>query len=457
MPLIVGALARAAFAQDGGSGTTPTGPPRLPLTTGEIGYRSPALQGLLLPSDPSVSERFNDKLPYWLRFSGELRERFEGYSGGGYKPNSSDDYVLYRLRLGMLIAPKPWLKFFGQMQDARVWGRSPAAPPYQNTWDIRQAYVELGDEGTGFALRVGRQELNFGNGRLIGQSWWTNVSRSFDGVRGTFGRGKLRADVFATSVVIVRDGVIDHHDWGNNLYGVYGSIRDVVPNSLIEPYTLWRLQQNVSTALVKPGHLDEYTYGFRWVGRLPENMDYRTEMAVQRGSLGLDEIKAWTGHWALGYTFADAPSTPRVFAEYNYASGGAGDGVTRTFDPIYPTTHDKLGLADQFGWRNIQNVQVGAEFRFGKKWSLATGFEDLWLANAKDALYGTRGSIVAISQNGTAGTHVAEELDVQAIFQPTRQTQIGLGYGHVFTAEFLDRTTPGNDYNFPYALFEYVF
>ena len=31
------------------------------------------------------------------------------------------------------------------------------------------------------------------------------------------------------------------------------------------------------------------------------------------------------------------------------------------------------------------------------------------------------------------------------------------GYGRVFTAEFLNKTTPGKDYSYPYMLIEYVF
>ena len=50
-----------------------------------------------------------------------------------------------------------------------------------------------------------------------------------------------------------------------------------------------------------------------------------------------------------------------------------------------------------------------------------------------------------------------EELDAQIIYMPTRQSQIGAGYGHIFTGEFLKKTTKGVDYNYPYMLVEYVF
>jgi hypothetical protein len=74
-------------------------------------------------------------------------------------------------------------------------------------------------------LQGGRFDMTYGNNRLIGDSWWTNVSRSFDGVRAAYQQGRFRIDAFATSVVIMRQGVIDHQLAGNNLYGLYATAR----------------------------------------------------------------------------------------------------------------------------------------------------------------------------------------------------------------------------------------
>jgi hypothetical protein len=52
---------------------------------------------------------------------------------------------------------------------------------------------------------------------------------------------------------------------------------------------------------------------------------------------------------------------------------------------------------------------------------------------------------------------VGEELDIQATYKPAKGTQVGFGYAHIFTGGFLNRTTKGKDYNFPYVLVEYLF
>jgi hypothetical protein len=288
------------------------------------------------------SDELNSQLPKWLRFSGEYRTRFEGVTGAGFKDNSDDAYLLSRLRLNMKIQPTPWLRFNFQGQDARVFwkNQNPAAPPYQNTFDIRMAYVEMGDsEKKTFGLRVGRQELFFGEQRLVGHLNWTNTARTFDAVRATMRHGNYRLDAFAASVVNPKDGEWDHHAQGNNLHGLYGGIEKLIPNAVIEPYAFWRLAPRQATESKTLGSLDSKTFGVRVAGKLPRSFDYSVEMARQIGALGTDNIQAWAGHWLAGYTFAKSKYKPRVIGEYNYASGDTNpaDKQRGTFDQLYPT------------------------------------------------------------------------------------------------------------------------
>ncbi len=395
-----------------------------------------------------ISSELNRELPRWLRFSGEYRSRVEGFSGGGFKRDNSDTYVLSRLRLSLLVQPASWLKMYAQGQDARVFfnDQHPAAPPFQNTWDLRLAYIELGDsEKKAFGLRVGRQELNFGEQRLAGSLNWTNTARSFDAVRATLRGGGFRLDAFASSVVVQQDGTFDHHQQGNNLHGLYGGIEKLVPKAVIEPYVFWRLQHATK--------LDSKTTGVRWVGKLPGHFDYGTEMAIQRGTLASAATSAWAGHWVGGYTFGPALIAARALVEYNYASGGP----RHTFDQLYPTGHDKYGLADQVGWRNIRDLRTGLEFKPYMKWTASAIFHDWHLANPHDSLYNAAGAAIVRAPANNTQTHVGEELDGQAMYGFNKQIQIGLGFGHIFPGAFLKQTTQGRAYNYPYVLANYAF
>jgi len=415
----------------------------------------------LLAQKPT--DELNKQLPKWLKFSGEFRARLEGFSGGGFKDNSSDAYYLNRVRINLLIQPANWIKVFAQTQDARVAFKNtkPAAPPYQNTWDLRQAYLELGNSEKGIVgVRTGRQELNFGEQRLIGTADWNNTARSYDAVRMTLRpMSGVRVDAFASSVVVMKDGTFDHHKAGDDLHGLYGGLEKLVPNAVIEPYVLWRVSPRIRNEGGAIANLSEGTTGVRFVGKLPLGFDYGTEMDIQRGSLGSDKVNAWAGHWVAGYTVGRLKYKPRLLVEYNYASGdgNAKDGVRATFDQLYPTAHNKYGLLDQVGWKNIKDLRAGVEMKPAKRWTTSAIFHDYYLADPHDGLYNAASAVLARNATGVLATHVGEELDVQAAVTVNPAMQIAFGFGHLFPGEFLQKATPGKSYNFPYLMFTYSF
>jgi hypothetical protein len=408
------------------------------------------------------SDELNNELPKWVRFSGEYRARAEGFIGGGFKANNEDAYLLSRLRLNMIIAPESWLKFGFQAQDARAFwkNQNPPAAPYQDTMDLRLGYVEIGDvEKKTIGFRVGRQELAFGDERLIGNVNWVNTARSFDALRGTYRRDGYRLDLFAASVVNAVDGQFDKSANGNYLYGAYAGVTKLVPQATVEPYFLWRRSSGLSTELGQPGISNFGTVGLRWVGKLPSDWDYGMEMDRQTGSLGADSIGAWAGHWVVGRTISTTRFHPRASLEYNYASGDDNpkDGHRGTFDQLYPTGHDKFGMDDQVGWKNIRNARASLEIKPAKKWTAVGRYDAWWLADPHDALYNAASVVVARVTSGAAGRFVGQELDGIVAYNLSRQFQFGGGYGHIFPGTFLNNATPGKSYNYPYASTTFVF
>ncbi|MEP7355476.1 MAG: alginate export family protein, partial [Acidobacteriota bacterium] len=302
-----------------------------------------------MPNYQFPSAELNKELPKWLKFSGNYQGRFEGFTGGGYKPNSSDAYFLNRFRLNMLIAPSPWLRFNFQAQDARVWGKNqnPPVVPFQNTLDLRQAYVEIGDSETkAWGVRAGRQELVFGEQRLIGHLNWVNDARSFDAVRATWRHKGARVDAFASTVVTQVDGEFDRaiRVKADNFHGIWANLPTLVKGVTIEPYLLWRVTRNLKSETGILGKRDFKTYGIRFSGKVAKVWDYTSETNGQKGSLANDSIGAFAGHWQIGYTMPKAMWKPRWLLEYNYATGDKNptDNKRGTFDQLYPTGHDKL-------------------------------------------------------------------------------------------------------------------
>jgi len=197
-------------------------------------------------------------LPSWLQFGAEFRDRVEGQVGLRYAP-TDDIYNLTQLRIGAYIQPTNWFRVVAVTQDSRVFFNQhvPNAPSYQNVWDLREAYAKIGNADSGWiTATVGRQVLSFGDERVIGPSDWSNMGRSFDIARVDLNANGLQVAVFATSVIAARDGVIDHHIQGNNLYGVYAleqarSARNIGAISVLE------------SGSRGPAPLGEW----RWIGR----------------------------------------------------------------------------------------------------------------------------------------------------------------------------------------------
>jgi len=409
-----------------------------------------AAQQSSLPTD-----QLNRDLPGWVSFSGDERLRLEGFSGGGFRSGNDDLYLLSRFRFSMTLRPAPWWKIVTQTQDARVWGdnQTPQGPPRQDTWDLRQAYAELGDpDKNPVALRVGRQEMSLGGERLVGVSQWQNVGRSFDAARLLVHYRKLSLTAFAASVVVLRDGQIGSADAGNNLHGLYASIAGWIPDSTLEPYLMWRLQPNVKSELGPVGHLDMKVSGARWLGKV-HALDYNTSLVIERGSVGADQVDAWAGHWLLGYSFPNFAGSIRLVAEYNYASGDGNphDGRVNTVQLLYPTAHDRHGLSDQVGWRNIHHLRGTVEIKPRPKWTLTPSYNAFWLADPRDALYNSQGNVVvARVPDGSAGRWVGQELDIATAYSISRVTQIGAGFAHIFPGTFLRHATPGQAYSYPY-------
>ena len=404
-------------------------------------------------------DSLNRSLPSWFHMGGEYRGRLEGPTGIGFT-STNDFYYLDRLRVNLTIRPKEWLAFSGEVQDARIFytHHSPNANPYEDKWTLWQAYSQVGSSETGWVdVLGGREVLRFGDERVIGPSEWINVGRTFNVARIDLHHPGYKVSVFASSVVPGDNSDLHNALPGNNLYGVYGSFQNIVPKADFEPYVLWRVAPSSSELpeTLNRGHLNEVTIGLHWKGALPAAFDYDTEFDGQTGSLGASSIAAWAGYASVGKTFRKA-ATPRVFLEGNYASGTKNPNGHdwNTFDEIYPSIHDKLGFADQVGRRNVVQLRTGVQEEPTTKWKLKQQFEPFWLATSNDNFYASSGAISVAAHPG-ASRHIGNEFDMVAEYELNKGLNFGFGYACMFAGQFLKTTTPGHDYSYPYAYFEY--
>ena len=404
-------------------------------------------------ADPAPPEAPHTLLPSWLQLGAELRGRWETPSGIGYA-DSSSSYYLSRLRGNLTIRPVPWLRFFAQVQDSRVGGYpvSPAPSTIYNPADLRQGYVEIGSEGVrSMKARVGRQEMLFGSGRLIGGSDWGNCSRSLDAARLTYAQRGIKADLFEASPVQIDSSRFDRHKPGDHLWGSYFVFDRLISKSSVESYYLLRRQKQIAGEHGEIGNATLSTIGIRSSGRLPLHMDYAAEWARQFGIYARDRVSAMAGTYMLGWTVNDSEAKPRFSAEYNHASGdGANkDGRRQTFDQLFASSHSVYGLADQVGWRNMRDVRSGFGFLVTRKIKFQTDWNDFHLATVQDGLYNSAGVRTVLNRRATS-THVGMEADVQGVYQFSSSTSFGAGLARLFPGAYLKESTAGKAYTYPY-------
>ena len=319
-------------------------------------------------------------------------------------PDNSDAYLLTRFRLGTLIKPVSWFQAYTELQDAAAsWKNPPLGPPYQSTWDLRRAYVDLGTiEISPVSFRIGRQDLNFGDGRILGTSFWRNASRGYDAAMMVVHWNSVYINAFAASPVVAGLNGLSHHQQGNNLHGIYSTIRSLIPETDLEPYLLWRLSPGIRTEEGALARINEKAAGVRWAGTRSW-WDFSTETVFEFGNVGPDQIRAWATVADVGYTFDKHRLRPRLFAEFDFASGdrNPNDGRRGTFDQLYPNIHNHNGLADQVAWQNLKEFRAGARISPRRKWTLAATYNDWWLASATDAFYNSSGGDRRSRSQGT--------------------------------------------------------
>jgi hypothetical protein len=217
----------------------------------QTGGPAPVAAPLQPAPKPPFPNRANSIMPSWLRVRGEFRERVEGFENSGFTADRDDAYALSRVRLNATITASKSLSFQANVQDARVANKEvgPTTAPFRGPFDLRTAFADIGDAKAPVGARLGRQELAFGEQRLLGHLAWVNTGRTWDAARVILRAKGWQADVFGASLVRSLPDEFDKSGNGNRLAGVYASSSNVIPQAAFEPYVFWRRDVHLRSEL----------------------------------------------------------------------------------------------------------------------------------------------------------------------------------------------------------------
>jgi len=408
--------------------------------------------------EPPDRGPLNQGAPSWLTLGVEDRLRYESQTGIGLRREADDGFLVQRLHLSADIRPSSKIRFFVQGQDARAVGVSEVIPRgnLKDRLDLRQGFVQIGDaKNWGWDLTVGRQELIIGSEKLIGVNRWANLPRTWDMARLGLQRGEDRVEVFAASVVRVHPTDFDEVRAGENVHGIHGQLRSLLPGQLFEPVVLWRTRPRVTDELGFIADSDIWTYGFRLSDDQDWPWEYELELQGQSGSFGRDDLRAWRMVGLAGHTWKGRKWQPRLFAEYTFSSGDErrGDGKIGRFDALPARAHRIWGITDQVGGRNSKILLTGLHLKPSKAWQLELDHYAFWLATPTDDLYRHNGNrYLALPSDNTAA-HIGNEVDVQVDYTWNAYLRVGGGVGRLFSGPVIDRYASGAS---PYLGFVYM-
>ena len=216
-----------------------------------------------------------------------------------------------------------YVEFLSALENWRVGG--PRQIVDEDKLDVHQCFLDFdwGQNQPGqTVVRMGRQEMALGSGRLVALREGTNVPFSFDGVRAQVHRETLELDVFATKPVQNRIGIFDDPPRaGSWFWGVYSSSAIHLNGhpSHFDPYYLG-LARNPAVFNQGKARETRHTIGTR-IWNFEGAWNYDAEGMFQFGSFGNGDIRAWRVASDTSYGFASVRWQPRLGFAADVASG----------------------------------------------------------------------------------------------------------------------------------------
>lgn len=311
-----------------------------------------------------------------IRVRGEYRRDPPDLGGtdltGSPSPRVRDPWlVMERARLG-LGAERGALRAQLTLQDARALG-SPSTPfagargiaelqPYEAFGEVRSS----GSRPT--YLRLGRQAVVWGEGRLVGNADFSPSGRWLDAARAHVAVGSFDFEALAAVLELPRPVGAGFGDRsgssssGVQLYGLTGKWT-IHPLLRLELFALARVSRSSGAELdgsrfqLARASGERYTGAARVSGEA-SGWSYGVEGAYQLGSAdtisftGVD-ISAWAAEAHVQKTVDQLLLMPTFRLNGSYASGDDGKGGKyKQFDPLLADPQRFHGQMDLFAWSN---------------------------------------------------------------------------------------------------------
>jgi hypothetical protein len=414
-------------------------------------------------ADPTLNKDFWDPIKYiplgsrgwYVSLGGEIREVFEQVGNDNWgKQNFTNTFFLQRYMFHSDWHLGRHVRVFTQLKSGLELFRAGGPRPIdEKKLDFEAAWLEVGTGGTRnwIDLRLGRQELNYGSGRLVSVREGPNVRQSFDGAKIRSSINHWKIDAFAVRPDLDKPGFFDNvPDHQTAFWGIY-STRPFRRGVTVDAYYLGEDRKN---AAYDRGIATElrHSLGLRLAKSASQKepaLDFDYEGVVQFGSFGADKIRAWTFASDTGYSFPNLPLHPRISVKSDISSGDNPQSHTLgTFYPVFPIGNYFGVLADTGpGPLNFIDVHPRAQIVVPHGITVSTDVIVQWRESTNDGVYAVPGFLLAAA-NGSTARFVGYRPGIEARWQVDRHAYLQADYGIFYAGQFLRDAAPGRNINY---------
>ena len=425
----------------------------------------------------------------------ENRENnFDFNSRGNTLSITDGSFLLQRVRVGMRYKPDDWINSYIQMQDSREIGSNrPKDPGFfgaegDQDPSLHQANVQIANfKECPMGVTLGRQELNYGDERLVGAFDWNNIGRVFDGAKLRFQQLNWNIEAIAVMPVSQYTKHFDVPDSDDRFFGAYYQM-NYVPKQVTEAYAFFRNKTNNDSGFPTggynlgtdkpgdqagtqagdyvtlgtrmksiPGQLGPWDYGLEATGQVGSLISNSTDSNAVNSTTSRKDLMAFAGHVMGGYTLPGKQKV-RFGLEYDFASGDSdpSDGTSESFQNLFPTNHKFYGYMDLFAWRNMHDARVQFNITPVEKLALQLDYHAFWLADTSDAWFRAN-AVTQVRPVGSGATSrdrannfAGQEIDFTATYPIAKWVRLHGGYSHFFAGPYLHDTGAASDADFVY-------
>ena len=386
-----------------------------------------------------------------LTLAGEAKEVYEysDHQYWGLGPQDDSGWVLERYLLSVDWRFSDQLRLFSELQAGLENGRTGGPRPFdEDRPDIHQFFLDLRKtlpKGA-LTLRLGRQELQYGSGRLVEVRYGLNTRISFDGLKVAAKIKSTQVEAFVTRPTLQRAGFFnDTPDSQQIFWGVYSTF---IPNegSSWDLY-YFGIDRKLATFSQSSGRYLAHTLGTRWSGQRGR-WNFDEEANGQLGSFANGDVRAWSVASQIGYSLSTTLATPRLSLRSDVISGDNNetDRHLGSFFPLF-AKGKYFGEADLNGPTNEINLIPSVDLHLSKAITLTPSYGVFWRESLHDGVYGFGGNLYQASTTSQKRL-IGQQAEMDLSYQATATTVLRLVYERFLAGPYLRQATPGKDVNY---------